>query len=339
MQSLSSNLDGIRAIAVTLVVASHAWLQVTGGADLPFYDIHTMGHIGVAIFFVHTTLVLMQSLERHGPAAMPFYIRRFFRIYPLSIAIVLFMALMLMIANKPIDGGKLVSNLLLAQNITGHQPAIHPLWSLPYEVQMYLVLPALFMITRLNRPAMWAGALCIGSAAVMLLLPAESFEYKLLRFIPCFVPGLLAFTLAARRVPSAGPYMLFGLLAFSILFIPMLVAAGLPEIPLLWCLCMSLGLTIPACRQIPDGAIARSTKVVAKYSYGIYISHALAIGAIDGLLPGPRILQWIAFLFLLWGLAYICYHGIEKRGIEFGASLADRWDSKRQNFSGAAKAD
>jgi peptidoglycan/LPS O-acetylase OafA/YrhL len=68
--------------------------------------------------------------------------------------------------------------------------------------------------------------------------------------------------------------------------------------------------------------LANASHLIAKYSYGIYITHVLALGAIDGLVPGPAVVQWAAMLVLLPGLAYICYHGIEKRGIAFGSRLA-----------------
>jgi hypothetical protein len=47
------------------------------------------------------------------------------------------------------------------------------------------------------------------------------------------------------------------------------------------------------------------------------------------LLPGPWYVQWGAFLILLPGLAYIAYHGIEKRGIAVGNRVALSLSSKQ----------
>jgi peptidoglycan/LPS O-acetylase OafA/YrhL len=280
----------------------------------------------------------MMSLERHGSATIPFYVRRIFRIYPLSIVAVLFFALVQIGSTIPLDIGKLVSNLLLVQNITGDASLPMPLWSLPFEMQMYLVLPALYQITRTRRPAMWAVLLCAASTAFVLLLPTASLARKLALYVPCFLPGVLAFMLARRLQAKTNPAVLFGLIvAVGALGIPVLVAAGLPEMPLLWGLCLALALAIPVCRELQDGHLARGSNLIAKYSYGIYITHVLSLGAIDGLMPGPPIVQWAAMLILLPGLAYICYHGIEKRGIAWGERLAARLASNAAPVSPAVR--
>jgi peptidoglycan/LPS O-acetylase OafA/YrhL len=336
-----TNLDGIRAIAVLLVVVSHLLLQLTNGGEPALYSFRTMGRVGVAIFFVHTTLVLMASLERHGPAAMPFYVRRLFRIYPLSMIIVLLFALLQLAAHVPIDAAKLLSNLLLIQNITGHTSFPRPLWSLPYEVQMYLVLPVLYLLTKTRRPLTWLGLVYLSSVLLALTLPSDSLASKLTLYVPCFLPGVLAFALSGREQVGRNPALLFGLIAIAgVLGIPMLVAARVPEMPLLWGLCIAIGLTIPACRQFQYAFLANASHLIAKYSYGIYITHVLALGAIDGLVPGPAVVQWAAMLVLLPGLAYICYHGIEKHGVALGVRLTAKVSRpERENLSSVRSGD
>src|SRR4051812_41143854 len=88
MKIESSNLDILRAVAVLAVVVSHALILTTPN---PAPDaLFNLGHVGVLIFFVHTSYVLMLSLERQSQKAPDrlwsrFMIRRVFRIYPLSI--------------------------------------------------------------------------------------------------------------------------------------------------------------------------------------------------------------------------------------------------------------
>lgn len=338
MKSQSSNLDGIRAIAVCLVVLSHVLLMLGVSEHPDLYSVHAMGRVGVAIFFVHTTLVLMQSLDRHGSSAIPFYIRRFFRIYPLSVVAVLFAAAVSLGVGAQVDQGQVLSNLLLVQSITEHRSAPDPLWSLPFEVQMYLVLPAIYLLTKSRHADTWAAALLGASVVAVLAVPPDSLAFRLGQLVPCFLPGVVAYVLSQRVQAKSSPLLLLGVvIGLGVIAIPMLAAAGIPEVPLLWLLCLVLGVTIPYCRDFKHERLEYGTKTIATYSYGIYITHTFALGMV-GASDDPTVAQWLAMMILLVGLPYVCYHGIEKRGIALGARLADRWEaSKRQNFGGAMR--
>jgi peptidoglycan/LPS O-acetylase OafA/YrhL len=80
----------VRSVAVLAVLVTHV-LQVTAGCKFDGHlaygiETYSLGTAGVLLFFVHTALVLMQSLERTGttrsgwPLIRFFYIRRAFRI-------------------------------------------------------------------------------------------------------------------------------------------------------------------------------------------------------------------------------------------------------------------
>src|SRR4030088_2844768 len=83
----SANLDFLRSGAVLMVLVNH----LTRHYHFDRFD--DVGLFGVLLFFVHTSLVLMYSMQRSPMAGfalvIAFYIRRFFRIYPLSILAVL----------------------------------------------------------------------------------------------------------------------------------------------------------------------------------------------------------------------------------------------------------
>ena len=156
-RSEDRNLDVLRAIAVLFVFVGHLLDFWCGGAAVLGDWLHGMTRMGVILFFVHTSLVLMQSLERLAPGnphfMREFYIRRIFRIYPLAIcSIVVALVFRIpwrhgMTAWVAVPSAKqVISNLLLIQNITHQESIISPLWSLPLEVQMYVVLPFLFIL-------------------------------------------------------------------------------------------------------------------------------------------------------------------------------------------------
>src|SRR5471030_2736602 len=80
----SANLDLVRAVAVLSVFGSHMQSNFQRTESLTSWHFAQMG---VIIFFVHTSLVLMLSLERaerRGESlVIDFYIRRLFRLMPL----------------------------------------------------------------------------------------------------------------------------------------------------------------------------------------------------------------------------------------------------------------
>ena len=76
------NLDFVRSAAVISVVVQHTLMALKITWVGPF-EIEHLGVLGVLVFFVLTALVLMWSLK-HNPHTLDFYIRRFFRIYPLA---------------------------------------------------------------------------------------------------------------------------------------------------------------------------------------------------------------------------------------------------------------
>jgi len=106
-----------------------------------------------------------------------FYIRRIFRIYPLSVlAVLAAVALHLDSGAEGIQGlshatsistGRILSNLFLVQNLIKPGSIVNVLWSLPYEVQMYIFLPFLFLWIRGRRNALrrltilWAAAVVV----------------------------------------------------------------------------------------------------------------------------------------------------------------------------------
>src|SRR4051812_14701021 len=161
------NLDLLRALAVSSVLAFHLMLSqhVQG--------VSWLGRLGVLAFFVHTSVVLLNSLERTGQERGwigTFYLRRAFRIYPLSVATVCLVLAIGIPSMVPVAGLvqayarpgwlTIATNLLLVQNLAGQPDVASVLWTLPLEVQMYAVLPLCWLAARRG----------VGSALVLLLL-------------------------------------------------------------------------------------------------------------------------------------------------------------------------
>jgi peptidoglycan/LPS O-acetylase OafA/YrhL len=306
--------------------------SLDGGTFHPFD--RSLGRLGVLLFFVHTCFVLMASLERGGGSgwalARVFYVRRAFRIYPLAIACVLAVVAVGVPARPweafhfP-DALELASNLLLVTNLTARAEVIAPLWSLPVEVQMYALLPPIFLIAR-SRDPVRVGALYLLALGAALLLPRLSPRFGMVAYAPCFLAGVVGFALSDRATPRipAWAWMPF-LGALAVAFVALETAAGGHHVLMQAVICLAVGVAIPVFAQSRHVAFNRATHAIAKYSYGIYLFHLPALWLAFYRLPlESRLAQALVAAATLATLAIGGYHLIEAPLIRSGARWSER---------------
>jgi peptidoglycan/LPS O-acetylase OafA/YrhL len=337
----SANLDFLRAVAVLLVFITHLYGIYTGkGAKWDFF--WHIGQLGVLMFFVHTCLVLMWSLERSGlngwRVFVPFYVRRAFRLYPLSVVCVL-IAYCFDARWSPVN---LWPNLTLTQNLFFTDkpvipPTLTPLWSLPLEVQMYIVLPVLFLILR-NRSLKLLALLWSSSIPIALLQPGWGERFEIFKYAPCFLGGVVAWRLMRDTARLPGWLWPLAIVAASLTW----MTAAQSYLPLhIAAFGICLGLAIPLFREIPWSHIRTASRITARYSYSIYLSHFPIMVYVFSdprdprfklirQLPPMKHLSRTAHFALFLLLSVIAppalYHLIEKPGIRLGHKLA-RWIS------------
>jgi peptidoglycan/LPS O-acetylase OafA/YrhL len=115
----------------------------------------------------------------------------------------------------------LIANFALMQNVANYPSILGVLWSLPLEVQMYIVLPfAYFSIRRDRDYGSFTLVLItvVMGVGVLLLGPSHpSLMYRLWVFIyaPCFTAGIVAFNLIQSENGSGDYQVGRGRLAFS----------------------------------------------------------------------------------------------------------------------------
>ena len=332
------NLDVLRAVAVLCVLADH--LLTAWSRALPFVTNVELGSIGVLLFFVHTALVLMGSLERQGERqdwVRAFYIRRAFRIYPLAIATILGVALFAVpprsvtgfVSGPPVDPTvpTLIANMALVQNIVGRQDILGVLWSLPIEVQMYLALPLAFVLAKRGVRAVVVGLVALGALglAVQYLAVPGLWRLSVAKFGPCFLAGVLAYAILRKRLRPIAPGWTWGLVLVAC--VPLLTGLGWsPETPQGWWLfCLAVACAIPAVRELGDSWITRAAHTVCTYSYGIYLLHFPVIWlSFTVLRNAPLVVEWVTFGVLIVALPTVGYHAIEKPGIRLGQRIVGR---------------
>lgn len=325
----SANLDLLRSFAVLCVFFCH----------LPFaigrWD--GIGIAGVILFFVHTSYVLLLSLQRNRDSWAGFQLRRIFRIYPLAIfALLSYWLLRIPYASNgreyffpSVSFRGVIANLFLVQNLTGNDSIPRVLWSLPYELQMYLVLPLVFWLcmkyARRGAVVLYIGAFAIVGLALVCLpeSPLKSI-IRLLEFVPCFLAGALLFT--ARRTPRIhwlGIPVVLSLIGYASTF------RVFQNDIVQWIACLSVASVLPIFSEVANPTLRAVFKNIAKYSYGIYLSHYAAIQIV--LRITHNAVAHLSLSIMVTAIFSIAaFHALEQPLINYGRFLAAKLNSARE---------
>jgi peptidoglycan/LPS O-acetylase OafA/YrhL len=310
-------LDGIRAIAILLVLVDH------------FYFVPILGPIGVKIFFVLSGFLITGILLRckreaeDGYYSKPralwlFYVRRFLRIMPLFYLVLLISAALNMpgVRNAFWWHASYLSNVYFAR--LGHwEGTTGVFWSLAVEEQFYMVWPwAVFFTPRRLIPYLVCGLLLTGSVLLLLagylpLTPTGLYCLPFMSLIPLATGALIAVlsdeSFGLQKYLSGlkkagflvGIPMLVGVLAVH------LVEQDIPVGLLFDIAISSIGawLIISAsdgARGLPERLLAwEPLRFIGAISYGIYILHILIRESLRFMFPDVHSLPNAAIYSIL----------------------------------------
>lgn len=345
-------LDGLRGIAILLVVLFHALFfdpGLVGSAspgDSLYLRVSMLGWCGVDVFFVLSgfliTGILLRTKDRPRYFTT-FYARRALRIFPLYYVVMV--ALLFVLERPPATAAEKASYLLYYQNVRfalvgEHQfdPARLVTWSLAIEEQFYLVWPAVvWWCSRRTLVRVCAAAivLSIGLRLVLLAGGLQTTHF----LTPCRLDALAAGALFAL---VGSPPRLAGWLAAivgaaglatvaAVTGQPWPESVGMQRYGLLAALLFAVGLFVVV---RAGGWPARACAVgplrsLGRYSYCIYLVHFLVVEWLARLAATrtPETKQWLvdhgsplaiqiafaaAALLVSWGLGFVSWHAFEK---------------------------
>lgn len=303
-------MDGLRAVAVTAVMLSHAYTQYLPG-----------GWVGVEIFFVLSgyliTRLLIAENAATGRIDLPrFYIRRALRLMPALWCLLAFMGLIFATSD---DAAALSKSWVMAatylmnwnrafgwwpQDYLGHT------WSLAIEEQYYLLWPLIFLVIR--RHALTLIGSLIAAAILWrlwLLLQGAGYDRLYNGFDTHADPLLIGCALAYLKITEGweqkisrgwpvyatviGAASLFGISQ------PMLVA-GIPLIAV-----MSAGLIVASRRGFFNRALSLPPLVfTGKISYGLYLWHFPLLKLASVNFPGTKAIVVLAATYCIASLSW-----------------------------------
>jgi len=145
------SLDGLRAIAITLVILWH----ITFALNCPSFiyiasKYLELGNSGLQLFFVVsgfliTGLLLKEKTETGSIHVKKFYQRRLLKIYPIYFVYILVIVVLKVIGIAKMDSKDFVAPVLFITDFIGKGWLIAHTWTLSVEVQFYLILPLIFI--------------------------------------------------------------------------------------------------------------------------------------------------------------------------------------------------
>jgi len=323
-------LDGLRGVAVALVIASHAFPMVH---DLPWTvkRFSNLGFYGVQLFFVVSCVTLANSWRRSEAAGVMnlrgFALRRVFRIAPAYfLAAIGYFWLM---PPATIDMARLATFVTFTNGWTPAQmPTVPGIWvgvpggwSIEAEFAFYALFPILIVALRgvpralvgllLSLPLAWianAVGLAIYEPVYGATATDQFLYYWLPNQLPVFLSGLVAYEVLAecrsdgqlqafgRRITAIGPVLL-GLCGIAFLALAILPWPRLPQpdhafLPshVIAAVAFSCAVVIFGLR--PMVLIVNPLVVgLGKASFSAYLIHFAVISGLEHMLPSSVFTQ------------------------------------------------
>ena len=323
-----ADIDGLRAIAILLVIAYHVSSYQAPG-----------GFIGVDIFFVISgfliSSIIFTQLDKQSFSYADFYARRIKRIFP-ALLLVLFTGWLLgyfvlfinefeQLGKHIASGVAFVANIILwdeagyFDNTAESKPFLH-LWSLGVEEQFYIFYPLLVAaIWRFKAYFIWfLGALLLLSfGANIYLTHAQQVESAFYLPLPRFWELLVGSMLAYHNLYKKESCMSFhfnhnglsilGLVLIGIGFLNIDSNASFPGwwalLPVLGAACL---LSSPSSWMNQAILASKPMVFIGLISYPLYLWHwlLLSLAYITGLDSGLERLVMVSLSFVLAWLTY-----------------------------------
>jgi len=327
------DIEGLRGIAILLVLLFHAGLPWTPG-----------GFVGVDVFFVISGFLITGKLWREsqqpgGLSIAKFYAWRIRRLLPAALVAVALISLVGLLIAAPLDRSELaadgaasalsIANMRFIGSVDYFAPTSSPspflhFWSLSVEEQFYLVWPALIVLLtwRGGSSRRLIAALLIGVVASFALSmwltdasPARAFYLLPTRVWQLGVGGLLALVGVVGISRRAGALAWAGLAAVAVAGVALTAEMPYPGLAALLPTAGAVALLYGG--AAPSGPArllaAAPLRFLGKISYSLYLWHwpllVLPIMFLERALTGVEIVASVAVAI---GVSWLSWRFVEQ---------------------------
>jgi peptidoglycan/LPS O-acetylase OafA/YrhL len=342
MLDRQNNLDIIRLIAALQVVLLHFNFHLQIDTSYEFWE-YFLACIrpfpGVPIFFSISGFLIFASYER-SPKAKKFFYNRFFRIYPLLFVFAVITAFMLLYFSW--EFLKLnhllvwfIGQITVFQFYTpdslrsfGVGTPNGALWTIPVEIQFYLLVPLLYKLCKNNGNWVLLAIATLGYMLSLLifsvdipLIAKKLFKVSVLNYLPHFIIGIFIY-LYIEKIKNVligkGHWWLLSYICFYIIFNKYLGLYNDLYSPNLIGLVAILLLSI-AVFSLAFTKKDTSYKLLGynDYSYGIYVIHMVVANVMIELTLLHNLTYLLYALLSTVLLAVLSWEIIEKPSLGF----------------------
>jgi len=342
--SRDNNFNLIRIIAAYAVLITHSFALAIGTSEAePFHRTlgMTMGSIAVDVFFITSGFLVTASLLTRQ-STVEFIWARALRIFPALFAMLLLTVIGfgLFFTTLPWSAyftdpnvhRYFIKCLTLISGVAYELPGVFEnnpyknsvngsLWTLPYEIKMYIMLAILWgslRITPVFRPKAFKFVIVLSTVLAGILVIAAHFHFienaPFLRLFFMFFSGSTFFILKDRIVLSHTVFTIFA---------AALLLASLNHHVFFVIYIATLAYLLFYIAYIPTGFIRHYNKL-GDYSYGVYIYAFPVQQSTAALFPGISVLSMILVTTVVtFTLAILSWHLLEKHALKLKGSYVN----------------
>lgn len=306
-------LDGVRAVAVVLVVLHHLPGRPLGESlGIPV----NLGTAGVLAFFLCSGFIIPASLVRVRSTGR-FWVNRFFRLWPMYlVAFALYNAAGAWSGFPAASHHSVVGlgvDLVMLSAQLGEVIVVGPSWTLGFELLFYAGVTVLFVLG-LVRHTVWIFAITASATLAAALQPFDEHGFVALWGIwfTTMTAGMVVHDAWEGRLPRRAAWAVLAAGA-SVGIVATLVRAGLDDEPMIGALIVGYGLLATAL-ALEDWTWPRVLLRIGVVSYSIYLTHELVLYFVPEV--GPRAVTIAVWLAACTAVGEIGHRLVERPGME-----------------------
>ena len=311
-------LDGLRALAVSLVVLRHVVLFAPALMTGIWLHVMEEGAHGVDLFFVisgfclsYPTLIALRARGEARFDVAEFFAKRITRIVPpywIALGVIVLAGALLITSGADIrltsismpSAWQTISQLLFFDHGDLTNPSF---WTLAVEFRWYLAFPIVLWLWIQHRHAFWTViAACVVAYQFTLAGGVD------LGTLPCFMLGVAAAAaqVSGYEIRKWAPLLLPVALAVAIALEPTRGAAWLGQDQIGWQIAAFLFvLSVGNFRPLRVVLAWAPLRTIGLASYSIYLMHQPILGILlaqYGWAPAPAVAVMLLICFAFWGL-------------------------------------